>query len=130
MRVLICGGRAFFDKKFAFLVLDLLHSKTPVSVLIEGEAHGADTLGKMWAESHGIPILPFPADWELHGGRAGPARNHKMLRDGRPELVVAFPGGRGTAHMVKIAQAAGVRVWNVAEKYKDWFSRDPFAAHP
>lgn len=128
MRVLTCGGRDFFDKRFAFNALDLLHSKTPVSVVIEGGAHGADSLGRKWAEAHGIPVLTFPVDWELHGSRAGPIRNHKMLRDGRPDMVVAFPGGRGTAHMVKISQAAGVRVWNLAEKYKEWWSRDPFAS--
>jgi hypothetical protein len=33
-----------------------------------------------------------------------------MLREGRPELVVAFKGGRGTAHMVTIAAAALVPV--------------------
>ncbi len=38
-----------------------------------------------------------------------------MLRDGRPELVVAFPGGKGTAHMVKLARAAGVTVLEPAE---------------
>jgi UDP-N-acetylmuramoylalanine-D-glutamate ligase len=38
-----------------------------------------------------------------------------MLRDGRPELVVAFPGGKGTAHMVKLARAAGVPVRQALE---------------
>ncbi len=30
--------------------------------------------------------------------------------DGKPGLVVAFPGGRGTAHMIRTAQEAGVLV--------------------
>lgn len=33
-----------------------------------------------------------------------------MLQEGKPDLVVAFPGGRGTAHMTRIAQEAGVPV--------------------
>jgi hypothetical protein len=37
-----------------------------------------------------------------------------MLGQGHPDLVVAFPGGRGTADMVRRANAAGVRVMEVA----------------
>jgi hypothetical protein len=33
-----------------------------------------------------------------------------MLAEGEPDLVVAFPGGRGIANMVKQARAAGVEV--------------------
>jgi hypothetical protein len=50
------------------------------------------------------------ADWAGLGRKAGPIRNEQMLSEGQPHLVVAFPGGRGTAHMVGIARAAGVEV--------------------
>jgi hypothetical protein len=43
-------------------------------------------------------------------GKAGPIRKQQMLDEGKPDLVVAFPGGRGTAHMVRIARAAGIEV--------------------
>jgi len=33
-----------------------------------------------------------------------------MLDEGKPDLVVAFDGGRGTANMVKQAKAAGIQV--------------------
>jgi hypothetical protein len=33
-----------------------------------------------------------------------------MLTEGKPDLVVAFPGGRGTADMVRRAYAANVIV--------------------
>jgi hypothetical protein len=33
-----------------------------------------------------------------------------MLNEGKPDLVVAFPGGRGTADMVKRARAAGIEL--------------------
>ena len=46
---------------------------------------------------------------------AGPERNARMLAEGRPDLVVAFPGGTGTADMVRRAKAAGVRVVEVVE---------------
>lgn len=52
----------------------------------------------------------YPAQWSLHGRSAGPRRNQRMLDEGRPDLVLAFPGARGTADLVRRAQAAGVLV--------------------
>jgi hypothetical protein len=51
-------------------------------------------------------------DWKRLGTAAGPARNAKMLRDGKPDMVIAFKGGRGTANMVKQATEAGVTVFD------------------
>jgi UDP-N-acetylmuramoylalanine-D-glutamate ligase len=51
----------------------------------------------------------YPAKWDLHGKSAGPIRNQQMLDTG-VDLVIAFPGGKGTAHMVSIAKKAGVKV--------------------
>ena len=114
MRVLVCGGRNYSDREQLFRVLDDLHGNAPLSVLIHGAAAGADTLAGNWAESRGVPMLPFPADWHRHGRAAGPIRNMQMLDDGIPDLVVAFPGGRGTANMLKQARQAGVQVIEIA----------------
>lgn len=52
----------------------------------------------------------FRADWEQCGRQAGPLRNARMLAEGRPDAVIAFPGGKGTADMVRKARAAGLPV--------------------
>ena len=36
-----------------------------------------------------------------------------MLDDGKPDMVVAFPGGRGTEDMMRRARNAGIRVIEV-----------------
>jgi len=87
-----------------------------VSVVIHGAAPGADTLAGRWAELRRVPVEAFPADWEKHGRAAGPIRNAPMLAEGKPDLVVAFPGGRGTANMCKQARAAGVKVVEVSAR--------------
>jgi hypothetical protein len=46
-----------------------------------------------------------------------------MLREGRPDLVAAFPGGRGTAHMVRIAREAGVEVVHMIRATSDRVDR-------
>lgn len=59
------------------------------------------------------------ADWKKHGKAAGPIRNGIMLRDGKPDMVVAFPGGRGTANMVDQARLADLIVEHAARDRGD-----------
>lgn len=113
MKVLVCGGRDYRDSQRAFAVLDELHQQgNRITLLIEGGANGADRRGREWAEARKVPFQTVHADWAAHGRAAGPIRNAAMLVL-RPDVVVAFPGGRGTADMVRRARAAGVRVLDV-----------------
>jgi predicted polyphosphate/ATP-dependent NAD kinase len=109
--VLVCGGRDFRDTAKLRRVLDGLDPRP--TLLIHGRAVGADTLAGRWAESRGIPVQEYPADWDNQGKAAGAIRNRKMLKRGQPNLVIAFAGGAGTADMVKQAIRAGVRVIKV-----------------
>ena len=113
MNVLVCGGRDYADARALNVALDAIHREKNITQLIHGAARGADSLAAAWARSRGIPALAFPAEWAMRGKAAGFRRNEAMLRQGRPELVVAFPGGKGTAHMVSLAKAAGVPVRQV-----------------
>lgn len=110
MRVLVCGGRDFRDKELLNQVLNDLAKVEVIDCIIEGDAEGADRLAGFWAKKHHVDLLLYPADWNRHKKSAGPIRNQKMLDEGKPDLVIAFPGGKGTAHMVKIAKEAGVEV--------------------
>lgn len=80
------------------------------SCVIEGGADGYDTVARLWAQGYGIPVETYKADWYTHGRAAGPIRNGEMLRDGKPDLGLAFPGGRGTANMMAQARNAGLEV--------------------
>lgn len=81
-----------------------------VDLIIHGGAAGADSSAGEWARSkYGVHEVKVNANWYLHGKAAGPMRNAAMLLL-KPDLVIAFPGDRGTAHMVKLAREAGVEV--------------------
>lgn len=110
MRVIVCGGRDFYEKNRVFRVLDQLHEQQLIVLLANGGARGADTLAQLWAEANRVPTARYPAQWTLYGASAGPRRNAEMLRDVAPDLVLAFPGGRGTADMIEKSQRAGVTV--------------------
>lgn len=116
MRVLVCGGRDYQDSRRVYAVLDKLHAEAGIDCIIEGGARGADALARSWAEHpYGCGhVETYEADWESQGTFAGPARNARMLAEGRPDVVIAFPGGRGTADMVRKARRAGVKVVEIA----------------
>lgn len=109
MIVLVCGGRDYNDAARVDDVLDGVR----IHKLIHGAATGADAMADRYALDHHIPVETYPADWKTHGRAAGPIRNQAMLVLGKPDLVIAFPGGRGTADMIRRAKAAGVRVVEV-----------------
>ena len=112
MKVLVCGGRDYANWKKGFAILDMV-SLTDEIEIVNGGASGADAMSSEWAKLRGRPFKEYPADWQTHGRRAGPIRNQQMLSAESPDAVIAFPGGLGTADMVRRAKAAGMRVVEV-----------------
>lgn len=114
MRILVCGGRDYSNQAFLFMVLDEL-KLGPKDSIIHGGAFGADSLAGKWARDRKIREIIFPADWKKHGKAAGFIRNVEMAEDGKPDFVIAFPGGPGTSHMIHTAQKLGIKVVNMVE---------------
>ena len=108
MIVLVTGGREFRDRHSLNAALSSLDPRP--SLIVHCGERGADSLAHEWAQDHSVPVKVFHADWKRYGRMAGHVRNRLMLNTAKPDLVVAFPGGRGTAGMVKLAEQAGVRV--------------------
>lgn len=115
MRVLVCGGRKYNNIDAVWEALNALVPTRAESelVIIHGDCTGADSIADKWANAHGVPVVKFPADWRKYGRRAGPIRNQWMIVEGKPDLVLAFPGGPGTANMVFEAKVAGVEVMEI-----------------
>lgn len=111
LRVLVCGGREFSDALTLGSWLGGIDNKQGIGVIIEGGARGADRMAREFAEWRGIPVETFNADWGKYPRAAGPIRNKQMLVEGKPDLVVAFPGGKGTANMIRQAKKAGIEVF-------------------
>jgi hypothetical protein len=110
MKVLICGGRHFTDTAFVWTMLDRLHTEAPFTAIMQGGADGADYLANEWAKTKPeVQRYVCKADWKKYPKAAGPIRNARML-EWKPDLVVAFPGSKGTADMVRRAREAGVEV--------------------
>lgn len=118
-RVLVCGGRDYGATRSEQCAFDaqmiLLDHDHGIKTIIHGAARGADTMAGEFARASGKEELAFPADWKTHGRRAGPIRNQQMLDEGKPDCVIAFPGGVGTLDMVTRARRAGIRVIRIGD---------------
>lgn len=144
MRVLVTGGRtwgvvpdgtpphrrqeakaqASIERNILGHALDALCIKAgdmlpldPSLVIIHGDARGADTIAADWAVVNWVQTEVYPVtpeEWRAFGHGAGPRRNERMLRLGRPDVVVAAPGGSGTADMIGKALSAGIRIIHAA----------------
>jgi hypothetical protein len=122
VRLLVCGGRSYgFTASERAALFEAIAALKP-TLIIHGDAPGADSVADKWAKVHGVPRERYPAQWRKPGGgvdySAGPRRNALMLEAGKPDAVLAAPGGKGTANMVSLARAAGVRVYTF-ETIKD-----------
>lgn len=92
------------------LLIDVLNALENVTCIIEGGAQGADTFARGWAQGRGIEVRTFKANWDAYGKAAGPIRNQHMIYEGKPDIVIAFPGGPGTADCVRRARSSEIEV--------------------
>jgi len=84
MRVVVTGGRSYTNRDMV--------------------------AGELWALYENDPDEFIVA----HGRAAGPIRNRQMLEEFRPAIVLAFPGGAGTANCVKTARELGILVKEIS----------------
>ena len=117
-----------------------------VHLRLHGGARGADAAIARAAHQLGWSALVMPARWQRHGRAAGPIRNRELLElaVARAEahtspgvstsvLVVAFPGGPGTASLVHQARRLASRspvpisVVEVSESASAWAAATPLS---
>jgi hypothetical protein len=111
--VVACGGRELaWEPGAVRTALLAAVSCRWVLALFHGGARGADQLVECQAQALGWPVRQRRAEWLRLGMAAGPIRNQAMLeeagglahRDGAELLVLAFPGGAGTASCIREAR--------------------------
>lgn len=129
-RVLVCGGRDFEDEDLVHRVLDRYDDEqNTIRLVIHGNGgrwkndldmygqpipkSGADLWAGTWANIRGCPCMILPAAWRGLSVSAGPVRNGWMLEFGAPDLCIAFPGGRGTANMIKRCDRTRIEVMKI-----------------
>src|SRR5688572_20452346 len=116
MKVLVCGGRNYQNARHVDGLLDVLVTlHGPITCIVtgaccdsEGNPRGADWWAEKWARKRGVRYVGYPAHFRTMGRAAGPIRNGAMFAEEMPDIVLALPGGSGTAGMIKIAERGGL----------------------
>jgi hypothetical protein len=112
----VCGGRNFSNSKLLEAVLE--SNTSPSDVIVHGACDGgADRMADAWAEEHVRHVVRIPAQWKQRGRGAGPERNG-VIAALPLRLLIAFPGGAGTADMVRRAKLEGIEVLDLRGESK------------
>lgn len=82
-----------------------------ITEVVSGCAFGVDKLGETWAEDNSIPIVKFPADWDLHGRKAGYVRNAQMAEYADALIAIWDGKSKGTANMIELAKNKELKVY-------------------
>lgn len=131
MRIVVTGGRDYTNFADVCEVLHFIRrgSNDEETVLINGLANGADSLCRLWAIQNNVEPMDFPAKWDdldaegavirtrrdgsKYNMAAGFIRNQAMIDVGKPSILVAFPGGRGTLDMVNRCRKAMLPIFTI-----------------
>lgn len=110
--VAVTGGRNITDYAYVSYHLDDVQSAFGISKLLYGDAKGVDASAGRWALINCVEKKCFLANWKEQKQAAGHIRNSAILED-KPDLLLVFEGGKGTANMKQQAIKRNIPLINV-----------------
>ena len=110
MKLIVSGGRSFEANDLHFAAMERIFDFNQITEVVSGGARGADQFGEEYAKMRDIPIKQFLPEWDRLGKVAGFKRNFDMAK--YADAVVIFAGGKGTAHMLKVAKEQKLHIFN------------------
>ncbi len=111
MRLAVTGGRKVEpDDRITRAFVAYLTDQRVQLVITGGCPTGIDRWAQRVAQSIHVPVCVFVAPWGAMGDVAGPWRNSAMSRLALADVLMAFPGNRGTASCVREFLTRGIPV--------------------
>lgn len=120
MIIAVTGGRDYIPSPEDYDWFDALTKSLGITLLLNGGARGVDRCIRAHCQRLGIKTKTYEANWKKYGYSAGPVRNRQMLDDGKPRVLIAFPGGKGTNDCIKAANERRIKVY----KRTSWINLD------
>lgn len=116
MKIIIAGGRDFFDVNFIESHLEEFFSSVKDKSKIEivsGIAIGVDCISAKWAFENGFNVKEFPYAAQ-YGKSGGPIRNRQMAEYSKGGGLIAFWNGTiknsGTYNMITTAKEYNLKI--------------------
>jgi hypothetical protein len=116
VRTIVAGSRGITQESVVRAALHeafLFEAIVPTAI-VSGRARGVDLLGEAIAKKAGVSVVGFPAKWKENGQinpRAGFVRNVQMALYADALVAVWDGTSPGTAHMIRVAQRMGLKVY-------------------
>jgi hypothetical protein len=107
MRVLITGSRSWTAYN---AIQEALSELVGTHILVSGNCpQGADLMCEKAAQELGWEVELYPANWDLHGKKAGFIRNKEMV-DSEPDICLGFihNKSKGGSMTVRLAKTANI----------------------
>lgn len=101
MKLAIIGSRSITSYPLEQVIL------RETTEIISGGARGVDTLARLYARKHGIPLVEILPDYPRYGRSAPIRRNDEIIA--RADVVLAIWDGksRGTAYVIAQCRELG-----------------------
>jgi hypothetical protein len=114
-RVAISGGRDYVPSQADIEAFWKIWDRVGGVELHHGGANGTDKYmgGVMRRHQPEAKIVVHLPDWDRQGKAAGPIRNRQMLA--QADVLIAFPGGKGTDDCIRAARELNRPVWRVID---------------
>lgn len=111
--ILVTGDREWRSPKQIRIICRELSQFPKDSILVHGAARGVDSIAAEIAKELGFEVRGYPADWDTYGRAAGHIRNRLMLKEQKPDIVIAFhhsiDKSKGTKDMIIVSGQSGVK---------------------
>lgn len=102
MKAIIAGSRNITS--YSALLECINSAKLDMTEVVSGNAKGVDRLGERYAKENDIELKIFPADWLLHGKKAGPIRNKRMAEYAHVLILLWDGESKGSKNMLEEAK--------------------------
>lgn len=109
MKTIIAGSRDITD--YELVKNAIKYSGFDITEVVCGNARGVDTLGKNWANSKGIPVKFFNANWNTFGKSAGFRRNAEMAKYADALIAIWNGVSKGTFSMINLAHDRNLEIY-------------------
>lgn len=101
-KIVVAGSRTFDDYRLLCDVLDFHINGEKEVIIISGGAKGADSMGEVYAASHGFKCLKFKPDYDKYEPKVAPIKRNEEMAKEATEGIIFWDGvSRGTWNMIQ-----------------------------
>lgn len=88
MKIIVCGSQDYQDKQLLTKTLRDYTQRHKVSIIVLGQAHGAETMAAEWAMQNNVRLSIVPTNRKMQGFEATVERNTRIVESNRDAVAV------------------------------------------